>query len=71
MTAAGTSSWCFVTHNGVRRPSGKVGEPGDNGEMGEWRTYGVVEPEGVPSGSIVGLVGAEVLGGLALRGGSW
>jgi hypothetical protein len=39
--------------------------------MGEWRTYGVVEPEGVPSESIVGLVGADVLGGLALRGGSW
>jgi hypothetical protein len=35
ITAAGTRFWCFVTHKGVRRPSGKVGEPGDKGDMGE------------------------------------
>lgn len=35
ITTAGMRSWCFITHNGVRSPSGKVGEPGDNGEIGE------------------------------------
>jgi hypothetical protein len=35
ITAAGTRPWCFVTHNGVSKPSGNVGEPGDRGDIGE------------------------------------
>lgn len=70
ITAAGTSSWCFVTHNGVRSPSGKVGEPGDKGEIGEWSTYDVLAAGELLSGSLVGLVGGELWGGVAFRGGS-
>ena len=27
--------WCLLIHNGVNRPSGKIGDPGDSGESGE------------------------------------
>ena len=32
---AGTLCWCFVSHNGVKTRSGKMGEPGDKGDKGE------------------------------------
>jgi hypothetical protein len=35
MKAAGTKFWCLVTHKGVKIPSGKVGEPGERGDIGE------------------------------------
>lgn len=69
MTAAGTRFWCFVTHKGVSRPSGKVGELGVNGEIGECRTN-----DGAVCISFccspVGLVGGDSGGGSAFRGGS-
>ena len=69
ITAAGTSSRCFVTHNGVRRPSGKVGEPGDRGEMGECSARETLDPDELVLGSM-GLDGGEVRGGSAFLGGS-
>lgn len=70
ITAAGTISWCFVTHSGVSKPSGNVGELGVKGEMGEWRTKGVVELATLASESAVELLGDELNGGSAFRGGS-
>jgi hypothetical protein len=46
-----------------------VGELGVKGEMGEWRTNGVVELAAV-SDSAVELLGDEIGGGSAFRGGS-
>ena len=33
---AGTCCWCFASHKDVNTPSGKIGEPGDKGDSGEW-----------------------------------
>jgi len=70
ITAAGTISWCFVTHSGVSKPSGNVGELGVKGDMGEWRTTGVVEVAILISESAVELLGDKLKGGSAFRGGS-
>lgn len=56
-----------MTHNGVSSPSGKTGELGVNGEIGECKTT----PEDVLSlRAPGGLVGGEDDGGSAFRGGN-
>lgn len=69
ITAAGTRSWCFVTHSGVSRPSGNVGEPGVNGEIGECRVE-ALDPERLTSESVMEVSGDDSFGRSALRGGS-
>jgi hypothetical protein len=70
ITAAGTISWCFVTHSGVSKPSGNVGELGVKGDMGEWRIKGVGKLATLVSESAAELLGDELKGGSAFRGGS-
>lgn len=54
----------------MSKPSGNVGELGVKGEMGEWRTKGVVELATLASESAVEVLGDKLEGGSAFRGGS-
>lgn len=48
-------------------PSGKVEEPGESGDIGEWRIHEVAAAMvGLPGGVV-----AEVVGASAFLGGSW
>jgi hypothetical protein len=67
INADGSSLSCFETQSGVITASGKMGELGVNGDIGEWRTDsgGGLPLELLRSGDR----GGEVGGRLALRGG--